>query len=136
MLGWKMHCLSHGLKAESALGNFNSQGSWPQVTETQLLPQAKGGIYWLAKLESPRLDVTIFRFSKICHHKSVFMSNLFPPPFYPSITYVLSMSICHLLSVLCIFIHHHHHYCFSLLFPYSHAESQIVMTMPRIMFTS
>lgn len=131
-----MGCLSHGLKAGSGLGN--SQDSWLQVTETQVTASSKTRNYWLAKLKSPRLGMTIFKFSKICHHKSISVKDLFIPlflSFYPCIIYVLSVcsSIYNLFSLLFMY---HHHFCFSLFLLYSQAETYSAITMPRIVFTS
>ena len=130
-----MHCPSHGIRAGSGLENFNSQGSWLHVTETQLTASSKRGNLLACKTEKSKLDVIITRFSEICRHKAVSMNNLFILSFYPSIICVLSVASS-VISCLSVCHYHHHHFFFSLFFLYSWAESQNIITVLRIVFTS
>ena len=99
-----------------------------------LLPQAKEGIYWLAKLKSPSW-VWLYPGSQkyVIIRQSLWIIYLFSLPIHLSFVYCLSVAPS---VISCLSVCHHHHFCFSLFFLYSWAESHSVIAMLRIVFKS
>lgn len=136
-----MECAAEAvdLMLEVALEIVTVRGLGCTLQKPNFLLHAKEGVYWLAKLESPRLDVTVFMFSEIRHYKSVSVNNQFLS-IHILCMYCLSMAPCiiscqslnlsssssSLLSFLLFFY----------FFLYSQVEFHSVIAIPRIMLAS